>query len=130
MISDKFVASFPRSPCPVANFLDIVGDKWTLLVVRDLLLGKKTYKDFETSPERIPTNILAERLKRLERAKLIARRKYQERPVRYEYLLTDKGRDLGPVIWAMVKWSNKHIKGTVPAAQIKAIIESQAKQSP
>lgn len=110
----------PRSPCPVANLLDIMGDKWTLLVVRDLLLGKKTYKEFEQSPEGIPTNILAERLKRLEKSGVIEKTKYQERPVRYAYSLTAKGRDLGPVLWEMIKWGNKHVEGTVPAAIIKA----------
>ena len=54
-----------RSPCPIANTLDIIGDKWTLLVIRDLFAGKTTYGEFQDSPEGIPTNILADRLKRL-----------------------------------------------------------------
>ena len=63
-----------RSPCPIANALDVVGDKWTLLVVRDLLRGKRTYSELLASPERIPTNLLAERLERLERAGLMLQR--------------------------------------------------------
>ena len=83
---------FVRSPCPIASALDVVGDKWTLLVVRDMLRGKQTYNDLLASPERIPTNLLAERLARLERAGLVSRSAYQERPVRYAYVLTDKGK--------------------------------------
>lgn len=64
---------FKRSACAVANTLDILGDKWTLLVVRDLLFGKTIYSEFQNSPEKIPTNILAERLKRLESADIITK---------------------------------------------------------
>jgi len=104
-----------RSTCPVACTLDIVGDKWTLLIVRDLFAGKKTYGDFQQSPEKIPTNILADRLKRLQRHGIVTRRPYQERPVRYEYLLTPKGKELGPVLKAMVKWGEKHVPGSKAA---------------
>ena len=108
---------FPRSPCAVANSLDIVGDKWSLLVVRDLLHGKRTYKELSDSPERIPTNILADRLKRLEEAGIIGSSPYQERPVRYAYTLTRKGRDLGEVLLAFVRWGRRHIPGTVALNQ-------------
>ncbi len=110
-----------RSPCPVACCLDLLGDKWTLLVVRDLLLGKTTYTGFQNSPESIPTNILAERLKRLLAAGVIEKSRYQERPVRYAYHLTPKGHDLMPVLSAMIDWGNKYIPGTVPRAQIEAM---------
>jgi DNA-binding HxlR family transcriptional regulator len=105
--------AFARSACAIANSLDIVGDKWTLLVVRDLLHGKRTYGELVDSPERIPTNILAERLKRLEAAGLIVGTAYQERPVRYAYTLTPKGRALGDVLLAFVRWGKQHIPGTV-----------------
>src|SRR5579862_1405170 len=88
------VKPFERSMCAIANSLDILGDKWTLLVVRDLLHGKRTYGELAHSPEGIPTNILADRLKRLEGAGIIAGTPYQERPVRYAYALTPKGRAL------------------------------------
>ena len=101
-----------RSLCPVASALDIVGDKWTLLVVRDLLLGKATYSELQKSPEKIPTNILADRLKRLEQAGIVRRERYQQRPPRYAYRLTDKGKDLGRILVAMVEWGNRHIPGT------------------
>jgi len=105
--------SFTRSPCAVANSLDIVGDKWSLLVVRDLLHGKRTYGELADSPERIPTNILADRLKRLEAAGIVSSTPYQERPVRHAYTLTPKGKDLGGVLLAFVRWGKRHIPGTV-----------------
>ena len=103
---------FPRSPCPIANLLELVGDKWTLLVIRDMLRGRKTYGELLDSPERIPTNILADRLKRLMDAGLISRSAYQERPTRYAYALTEKGASLGEVLIALARWGNAHIPGT------------------
>ncbi len=106
------VDKFKRSPCPVACTLDIIGDKWTLLVVRDLFAGKKTYSEFQHSPEKIPTNILADRLKRLVKNGIIVKEPYQSHPVRYQYLLTAKGRELGLVLKAMLQWGEKHIPGS------------------
>jgi DNA-binding HxlR family transcriptional regulator len=106
-----------RSLCAVANSLDIVGDKWSLLVVRDLLHGKTTYGELSRSPERIPTNILAERLERLVSAGIAARTPYQAHPVRYRYSLTPKGRSLGQVLLALVRWGREHIPGTVALNQ-------------
>jgi len=108
---------FTRSSCAVANSLDIVGDKWSLLVVRDLLHGKRTYGELANSPERIPTNILAERLKRLEGAGIVVGTPYQERPMRYAYTLSPKGRALGEVLLAFVRWGKQHIPGTVAMNQ-------------
>lgn len=104
---------FTRSACAIANSLDIVGDKWSLLVVRDLLHGKRTYGELVNSPERIPTNILADRLKRLEAAGIIVSNPYQQRPIRFAYTLTPKGRALGDVLLAFVRWGKQHIPGTV-----------------
>jgi DNA-binding HxlR family transcriptional regulator len=101
-----------RSLCPVACALDVVGDRWTLLVIRDLVKGKHRFGDFVNSPERIPTNILAERLKRLEAAGLIAPERYSERPPRFEYHLTDRGRALAPVVDAMATWGLEQFPGT------------------
>lgn len=102
-----------RSRCPIANALDIIGDKWTLLVIRDLLLvGKKSFSELEQSDEKIATNILSERLSRLIEAGLVARKKSQHDGRRIEYQLTNKGRDLLPVLLAIIRWSNKHIEGT------------------
>ncbi len=107
-----------RSLCPIAGTLDVVGDKWSLLVVRDILHGKRTYGELCASPEGIPTNILAERLKRLEAAGIIARAAYHQRPVRYAYTLTPKGRELGSVLLALVGWGKRHIAGTRTLGEI------------
>ena len=109
--------TFARSPCAIASSLDILGDKWSLLVVRDLLHGKRTYGELALSPERIPTNILADRLKRLESAGIVASTPYQERPVRYAYTLTPKGSALGEVLLALVRWGKQHIPGAVALNQ-------------
>jgi DNA-binding HxlR family transcriptional regulator len=105
-----------RSLCPVASSLDLIGDRWTLLVIRDLFAGKRRYGDFLASAERIPTNILADRLKRLESAGLVASTPYSQHPPRYEYELTDRGRTLRPVLDAMATWGLEQFPGTrIPA---------------
>jgi DNA-binding HxlR family transcriptional regulator len=101
-----------RSACAIANTLDRVGDKWSLLLVRDMFAGKSTYGQFIESPEGIPTNILADRLKRLEQFGIVARSVYQERPVRHAYSLTAKGKQLGLVLRAMADWGLENIPGT------------------
>ncbi|MGA8708674.1 MAG: helix-turn-helix domain-containing protein [Steroidobacteraceae bacterium] len=104
---------FARSACAIANSLDLVGDKWSLLVVRDLLHGKRTYGELAGSPEHIPTNLLADRLERMVSAGIVTRTPYQQRPVRYAYTLTPKGSALGEVLLAFVRWGKQHIPGTV-----------------
>ena len=101
-----------RSSCPAACALDLAGDKWTLLVVRDLLRGRHTFKELLGAEEGIPTNILADRLDRMERAGLIEAKPYQERPVRYAYTLTTKGAGLGEVIRELARWGKRHVRGT------------------
>ncbi|HJY75689.1 MAG TPA: helix-turn-helix domain-containing protein [Burkholderiales bacterium] len=102
-----------RSTCPAACALDVAGDRWTLLIVRDLLRGRDTYGKLAAADEGIPTNILADRLKKMEAAGLIVAKPYQERPVRWRYELTGKGRDLGVVVAALARWGKKHVRGTV-----------------
>lgn len=104
--------SFDRSSCPVANVLDLFGDKWTLLVVRDLILGKSRYNEFAESSERIPTNILADRLKRIEQFGIVLKSPYCLKPTRYQYELTEKGKDLIPILEAMVFWATKYMPDT------------------
>lgn len=103
-----------RSRCPVSCTLDIVGDRWTLLVIRDLVRGKRRYAEFLESPEGIPTNILADRLKRLLNAGVIESRRYSKHPPRLEYSLTTKGEELRPVLRAMVEWGVRHAGGRMP----------------
>jgi len=109
----KRSGDFARSNCAVASTLDIVGDKWSLLVIRDLFAGKSTYGELLAAAERMPTNILADRLRRLEEAGIIEKSAYQERPVRFAYALTPKGRDMGEILIAIVRWGRKHVPGTV-----------------
>ena len=101
-----------RSPCPVAAALDVLGDRWTLLVLRDLFWGKSRYGEFTASPEGIPTNILADRLVRLEECGLLSSSPYQDNPPRLEYKITKKGRELLPTLLALAKWGEKHFPGT------------------
>ena len=98
-----------RSPCPISCTLDLLGDKWTLIVIRDLMMGKSRYSELADSPEGIPTNLLAERLKRLTEAGIVSRQPYQEKPARYAYQLTRKGLDLEPVLMALVEWSKRYL---------------------
>ncbi|MFN4312394.1 MAG: winged helix-turn-helix transcriptional regulator [Ferrovibrio sp.] len=101
-----------RSACSIARTLEIFGDKWTLLIVRDLLWhGRHTFQALQDSAERIPTNILSERLKRLEQWGLVQRKAYHQRPVRYAYSLTDEGKSLEPVLLQMMAWGHRRLGG-------------------
>ena len=101
-----------RSGCPIASTLDIVGDRWTLVILRDMINGKSRYSEFLDSPERITTNVLADRLTRMEAEGLVKKSLYQTRPQRFAYQLTSKGRDMHPILQAMCRWANKHIPDT------------------
>jgi len=105
-------ADQPRSDCPIAGTLDVIGDRWTLLVARDLIAGKTRFSEFLASDERIPTNVLADRIRRLERHGIIDSVLYSQHPPRAEYHLTAKGRDLEPVLKLIGLWGLKHIPGT------------------
>ena len=107
-----------RSRCPVACTLDVLGDKWSLLVVRDVVRGKRRYAEFLASPEGIPTNILADRLKRLTASGVIARRRYSQHPPRVEYVLTAKGDELRPILRSMVEWGVRHAGGQIGRAHV------------
>lgn len=101
-----------RSGCPIASTLDLVGDRWSLVILRDMLNGKSRFAELLDGPERITTNILADRLVRMEEIGLIRREAYQSRPTRHAYLLTDKGADFLPVLQEICRWGNRHISGT------------------
>jgi DNA-binding HxlR family transcriptional regulator len=104
-----------RSRCPVACALDVFGDRWTLLVIRDLILGKRRFKDFVGSPEGIPTNILADRLKRLQSHQVVTQISDRDGSRHLSYQLTEKGRALLPVVKAMKDWGLAWEKGTKAA---------------
>lgn len=112
-----------RSICPAAAALDLIGDRWTLLVLRDVLLfGKRHFHEFQASPEHISTNTLSQRLRRLEAAGVLERRVYQVHPERCEYHATAKGRDLAPVLRELVLWGARHVPGVAKPtrAQLRA----------
>ena len=101
--------SYQIDECPVARTLDLIGERWTLLLLRDLLLhGPRRFLDFQTSLPGVSPNILSARLKTMEDNGLVRRELYNERPPRLEYVLTDKGKSLGPVVKAMREWGTKH----------------------
>lgn len=105
-------AALRRSRCPVACSLDIFGDRWTLLIVRDLFFGRSRFKDFTASPEGIPTNILAERLERLLEHGVVDQIPAGDGTKRLAYRLTEKGKALGPVLEAMRDWGLAWDKST------------------
>jgi DNA-binding HxlR family transcriptional regulator len=120
-------ASSLRSRCPIAGALDLLGDRWTLLVIRDLLLyDKRRFAEFLASPERIATNILADRLERLERCGLVERRPAADHAARSEYHPTARGWDLAPVLRELIRWGQQHVPGT--AKQPPAGVSDRARR--
>jgi DNA-binding HxlR family transcriptional regulator len=108
----KIMPKKKRSPCPVACTLDLIGDRWTLLIIRDLACGKAHFKEFRESPERIATNILTDRLGLLVAHGLAETYSSESIPGRNAYRLTAKGKTLGPMIEAIANWGLTHIPGT------------------
>lgn len=101
-----------RSPCPVACTLDLIGDKWTLLLIRDMLFGKRYYKDFCQSPEKIATNILADRFGKLVEIGMVEKWVPDADLGREAYRLTTKGKSLRSVLESVAKWGLSNIEGT------------------
>ena len=99
-----------RSPCPIARSLDLMGDRWTLLIMRDALFLKgRTFADFCASRERIPTNLLSDRLRKLVGLGLLEKVPYQDRPLRFEYIPTERGKALKPMLRAMKAFGEQHL---------------------
>ena len=95
--------------CPVARTLDLIGERWTILILRDLLLkGPQRFQDLQDSLAGVAPNTLSARLKLMEKQHLVARRLYSEHPPRLEYHLTDRGRSLGPVLAALRDWGRRN----------------------
>ena len=95
--------------CPFARSLEVLGDRWTLLIVRDLLPAARRFQDLRDLLPGVPPNLLSERLKRMEQHRLVARWLYSDHPPRAEYALTDKGRELGIVVGALAEWGTRHV---------------------
>ncbi len=99
--------SFKTMPCPLARAMEYLSDSWNALILREAFYGAARFDDFESALG-IATNTLASRLKDLVTGGLFERRQYSITPPRYEYVLTEKGRDLRPVMLALLHWGNKH----------------------
>ncbi len=108
--------------CPIARTLDVVGDRWTLLIIRDLLRGMHKYQDLLESLQGISTNLLAERLARLVDEGIVVRTFYTEKPPRAEYHLTEQGEQLGSVIDALFQWGVRW-RGCGEAPELRAMRE-------
>jgi DNA-binding HxlR family transcriptional regulator len=102
--------TYPDQICSVARALEVVGERWSLLIVRDALLGVGRFDEFQRNLG-VATNILSKRLERLCAEGILERRAYADRPPRYEYVLTDKGRDLGPAVIMLMKWGDRYYAG-------------------
>ena len=101
--------SYGQETCPVARTLDMIGERWTILILRDLLLGgPRRYQDFQESLPGVAPNTLSARLKEMEANGLITRRLYSEHPPRHDYRLTEKGKSLGPILRALRDWGRKY----------------------
>lgn len=111
--------SKPRSGCPVSVFLETLGDRWSLLIIRDLMVrGFRTFREFEESGEGISTNILADRLRKLEVCGIILSKVAEGDRRRVNYRLTEKGIDLAPVLLELLIWGARHEKTKAPCALI------------
>lgn len=109
------------SECPVCQALDVIGDKWSLLIIRDLIFGgSKTYTDFLLAGEGISTNILADRLKSLEATGLIAKSPHPDNRVKVIYDITEKGAGLLPAMLELISWAANHLDGVHPDAKVYA----------
>jgi DNA-binding HxlR family transcriptional regulator len=109
--------SLNATQCPIARSLERVGEWWSMLILRDAFLGLTRFDEFQDDLGIAP-NMLARRLKGLVEAGLLEKRRYQERPQRFEYLLTERGRDFRPVLWALLSWGNRHFAPEGASVQI------------
>jgi DNA-binding HxlR family transcriptional regulator len=113
--------SFGDMPCPIARSLERVGEWWSILILRDAFHGLTRFDQFQKSLQIAP-NMLTRRLNALVEAGLLERRRYSERPPRDEYVLTERGRDFRPVLWALLAWGNKHF---APEGRSVLIIDAE-----
>ena len=102
-----------RSKCSISCTLDIIGDKWSLLIIRDaIILKKKSFNEFRNSAEKIASNILTNRMEKLVRYGIMSKTQNPDNKLKFDYLLTDKGKKLEPILMALAEWGYNHIEGT------------------
>ena len=106
--------NFAHMQCPVARSLERVGEWWSILILRDAVYGLKRFDEFQKSLDIAP-NMLTRRLNALVKAGMLKRQRYSDKPPRYEYVLTDRGRDFRPVLLALLAWGNKHFAPEGPS---------------
>lgn len=104
-----------RSGCPIASALDLIGDKWSLVILRSMVMGASSYSDFLSAPERISTNVLAERLRKMQAAGLVKQVSARRGAARGVYALTRKGAALLPTLQELARWGEQHIPDRWPA---------------
>jgi DNA-binding HxlR family transcriptional regulator len=125
-LKSKKLKSKPRSGCPVSVSLEVFGDRWSLLIVRDLMIrGYRTFKEFEESGEGVATNILADRLEKLESTGIITTEVDEADRRRVNYRLTPKGIDLVPVLLELLIWGARHENTEVPCALIEQMAQNR-----
>jgi DNA-binding HxlR family transcriptional regulator len=115
-----------RSICSISCALEILGDKWTLLIIRDaLFVGSKSFGEFRSSPEKIASNILTDRLEKLVSNGIFEKNRNPDNKLKFDYTLTDRGQQLKPILFAMGKWGNENIKGTCSVEeQVKSLLDT------
>ena len=109
--------SFETLQCPIARGLERVGEWWSILILRDAFLGATRFEQFQKNLDIAP-NMLTKRLNALVESGLFERRQYSDRPKRFEYVLTERGRDFRPVLWSLLAWGNRHFAPEGPSVVI------------
>jgi DNA-binding HxlR family transcriptional regulator len=115
--------------CPIARTLDVIGERWTIIIIRDLYFGRSRFNELLDSSPGMSTKILSERLKLLEAHGLVERRIYSEHPLRAEYTLTERGMSLEPVLNAIGEWGGRHLVDPKDAPALLKKIESMRPQN-
>ncbi|MGJ0513811.1 winged helix-turn-helix transcriptional regulator [Methylocystis sp.] len=116
-----------RSDCPLNVCLEIFGDRWSLLIIRDLLFKKRhEFKDYLAAKERIATNVLSDRLQRLEASGIITKAVHPSDARKSDYRLTEKGLDLAPLLFEMALWATKHEKTEAPTALVRRMSDDRS----
>ena len=111
------IQAFADLNCSIAKPLSVLGERWAFLVIRDVSLGKRRFDQIQASLG-VATNVLSQRLATLTEEEILERRPYSEHPERFEYRLTEKGRDLLPVLWALMRWGDKWTAESGPPVEI------------
>jgi len=115
-----------RSGCPVSISLELLGDRWSLLIIRDLMVrGFRTFRDFQGSSEGIASNILADRLKKLEAAGIVSPEEEESDGRKVNYRLTEKGIDLAPVLLELLVWGVRHEETAAPAGLAEKLVKQR-----